>query len=77
MAGWESEQEAKDNSVNWCSEEKLQNYDTRYGEARKDSLRSMVMYKINTKSFRSVVCREFVHRLNARVEEYNFNDGVH
>ena len=38
----------------------------------------MVMFKINAKSFRSVVCREFVHRLNAKVEEYHLSDdGVH
>lgn len=83
MAGWESEQEAKDNSVNWCTEEKMKNFDTRYGEETRkstyhDSELSMVMFKINTKSFRSVVCREFVHRLNAKVEEYHLSDdGVH
>jgi len=38
----------------------------------------MVMFKIKAKSFRGVVCREFVLRLNARVEEYNkSDDGIH
>jgi len=30
MSGWESEQEAKENSVNWCTEEQMKNFDARY-----------------------------------------------
>lgn len=79
MAGWESEEEARANSVNWCTEESKQNYKTRYGEEWNDETeRSMVMLKVNAKTFRSVTCREFVIRLNAKFGEYKLNDdGVH
>lgn len=79
MAGWESEEEARANSVNWCTEESKQNYKTRYGEEWNDETgRSMVMLKVNAKTFRSVTCREVVIRLNAKFGEYKLNDdGVH
>ena len=32
------------------------------------------MLKVNTKTLRSVSCREVVIRLNAKVEEYKLND---
>lgn len=76
MSGWASEQEAKDNAVNWCSEEKKQSYTARYGETTEPE-KNMVMFKINAKTYSGVVNREFVQRLNAKLGDYKFNDGVH
>lgn len=77
MSGWASAQEAKDNSINWSSEEKKASYIARY-EYREDlEDQNMVMFKINAKTFTGVVNREYVHRLNAKFEDYQFTDGVH
>jgi len=76
MSGWASEEEAKENSVNWCTEEKKQSYVARYGDDF--SKKNMVMFKIRAKTFSGVVNREFVHRLSAKLEDYKLNDdGVH
>ena len=94
IQGWSSEQDAKDFTVNWNTEDKKKRWEFRYRDERKKKMSywsldekkekedkfkdmNMVMFKVKARSYSGVVNREFIHRLNARVDEYQEVDGVH
>jgi hypothetical protein len=62
VAGWASEEEATKNSFGDIS-------------SAKNDIKKVV-FTGKTKTFSSVVCREFVYRLNAKVEKQEDKEGV-
>jgi hypothetical protein len=62
LAGWDSQEKALKSIEGF--------------EGKSDQKLTKVLYKIKTKVYSAVVCREFVTRLRANVEKIEEKDGV-